>query len=95
MIRIVELDDAMIPEAKALVARVFPSQDFTERISFWVYKHHDNPIIKALLKLSGSMTVYRYWAALNENGDICGYTPPMTPMKPPRSFFMRNTGLNW
>ena len=74
MTKIVELDDAMIPQAKALVAKVFPSQDFVERISFWVYKHKANPVMKAALGLSGSMSVYRYWVALNENGDICGTT---------------------
>ena len=74
MIRIVELDNAMIPEAKALVDKVFPEQDTVERLSFWVYKHRRNPLMKGMLKLSGSMSVYRYWVALNQEGKICGTT---------------------
>ena len=74
MIRIVELENDRIPEAKALVAKVFPYQSFTERISFWVYKHHDNRLMKWLLGLTGSMSVFRYWVALDENNRICGTT---------------------
>ena len=74
MVKIVELDNDMIPQAKALVAKVFTSQDFVEGISFWVYKHRANPLIKLAMKLYGAMSVYRYWVALNENGDIIGTT---------------------
>ena len=72
MIRIVELEHDRIPEAKALVKRIFLWQDFTERMSFWVYKHHSNPIVRAML--GGSMEVFRYWVALDENDKICGTT---------------------
>ena len=74
MIRIVELEKARIPEARALVWRVFPWRDLTERLSFWVYKHYGNPVMKALLRLTGSMAVFRYWVALDEDGKICGTT---------------------
>ena len=74
MAQIIELERHMIPQAKALVARVFPYQGLTERLSFWAYKHHGSPLMKMLLKLYGGMDVYRYWVAVNENGDIVGTT---------------------
>ncbi|MCL2377486.1 MAG: GNAT family N-acetyltransferase [Defluviitaleaceae bacterium] len=74
MARIIELDKARIPQAKALVAQVFRHQDLTERMSFWAYKHQSTPVVKTLLKLYGYMAVFRYWVALNENDEICGTT---------------------
>ena len=74
MIRIVELERHMIPEAKALVAKVFPEQDLTERLSFWAYKHQANFLMKMVLRLYGAMSVYKYWVALDENDRILGTT---------------------
>ena len=73
-IRITELDAALIPKARALVAMVFPEQSFDEKISFWVYTRRKNPVMKFLLKLYGSMGIYQYWVALDENDNICGTT---------------------
>jgi len=64
----------MIPHAKALVARVFPHQDLTERMSFWAYRYKDNPAAKVLLKLSGYTSLLKYWVALDENDKVCGTT---------------------
>jgi len=73
-IRLVELDEALIPDAKALVNRVFPHQSFDERISFWVYRRRKSRAMKLLLRLYGSMDIYQYWVALDEGGNICGTT---------------------
>ena len=73
-ITIVPLEYDMIPQAKALVARVFKHQDLTERLSFWVYKHRDKSLMKTVLKMFGSMAVYQYWVALNQHREICGTT---------------------
>lgn len=72
-IKITELADEDIPQAKALVARVFPYQDFTERISFWAHRHRRNPVMRLILKIYG-MEVSQYWVAVDETGEICGTT---------------------
>jgi len=73
-VRIVELNDTLIPQAKALVSRVFPEQSFDERISFWVYTRRRSKIMKFFLNIYGSMGIYQYWVALDENDKICGIT---------------------
>lgn len=72
-IKITELDDKQIPRAKKLVDEVFKYQDFTERISFWVYKHRHKFWIKFLSWWYGALSL-EYWVAVDENGTICGTT---------------------
>ena len=73
-IKIVELEDSMIPEARALVAEVFPEQSCDERLSFWAHKHRRNPFMKMAFKLYGYMDFSKYWVALDADGKICGTT---------------------
>jgi len=74
VIKIVELDDALIPQAEKLVNSVFREQDLEERLSFWVYKNRNKFWMKAALKLYGTMEYCKYWVAINEAGEIVGTT---------------------
>jgi len=80
MIKIIELADAQIPQAKKLVNEVFKHQDFTERISFWVYKHRNKFWMKLLSWWYGTKSL-EYWVAVDEKGTICGTTGFYTQKK--------------
>ena len=73
-VSIQELNGDLIPKAKKLVDSIFPHQSFDERISFFVYKHRANPLVRLATKLYGGMEVFKKWVAIDENGDICGTT---------------------
>lgn len=74
MIQIVEANDALLGKMQTLVNEVFPWQSFDERMSFWAYKHRRNPIVRRLTRLFGVSAWVNFWAAVNENGDVCGTT---------------------
>ena len=69
VIKIVELDDILIKKAARLVTEVFPSRNLPERLSFWVYKRRNNPFVRLI---SFYWCLLNYWAAVNDNGDVCG-----------------------
>jgi len=74
MIKIIELEDTKIPQAKKLVREVFPEQDFMEKASFWFYKHRNKNWMKPLCKVFRMENFSKFWIAVGENGDICGTT---------------------
>jgi len=90
-IKIVELEDAMIPQFKAFVSQIFPDQSPFEKLSFWVHKHRKNPLIKIAVRLYGTMEISKYWIALDDNGNICGTTGIYTKNKDKHEAFW----LSW
>ena len=74
MIRITELRKDLIPEARALVARVFPGQTIMERMSFDFFARRSNPIVKSLARLFGISEFLNFWVAQNEQDRIIGTT---------------------
>jgi len=74
MIKIIELEDSRIPEAKKLVWDVFPEQDFLERASFWLYKRRNAGWFKTICKVCGIANFTKYWVAVDEDNNICGTT---------------------
>ena len=82
MIQIIEAEGALLDQAEALVKRVFPYQDFAERMSFWAYRRRDNPLVQRGMRLFGVSVLLHYWVAINDQGKVCGiiglYTTPDT-----------------
>ena len=82
MIQIVEAQGHLLDQAEALVKRVFPHQDISERLSFWAYRRQNTPIVRRLQRLFGVSELLRYWVAVSEAGVVCGivglYTTPDT-----------------
>ena len=73
-VRIVLMTDERIPETKALVDRVFPSQDPAERLFFWAYARRGTWLSKAAFWISRIAEVDRIWVAVDEADALIGTT---------------------
>jgi GNAT superfamily N-acetyltransferase len=71
---IIEADGIILDKVKRLVDKVFTWQDFYERMTFWVYKRQGNPLVRLLMRIGGVSSMGTIWAAVNDNGDVCGTT---------------------
>ena len=74
MVNIVELDESTLVKTEKLVSKVFPAMDIPEKLSFWAYKHRENRIVKILMKLCGVSSLLKFFAAIDENGEVRGTT---------------------
>ena len=73
-IKIVELDRNLIEKAEKLISKIFPSRSLPERLSLWVYRHREKWYAKLLMKLGGIHSLIKFYAAVNDNGDVYGTT---------------------
>ena len=73
-VRIVLMTDERIPETKALVDRVFPSQDPAERLFFWAYARRGTWLGKAVFWISRIAEVDRIWVSVDEADAVIGTT---------------------
>ena len=74
MVEIVEAHGVLLYEAERLVANVFPRRNIPERMSFWVYRRQNNPIVRMLMCIGGVSSIPNIWAAINSDGEVCGIT---------------------
>ena len=73
-VKIVESQGVLLDEVEKLVAKVFPLRDIPERMSFWVYRRQNNPIVRMLMRIGGVSSIPNIWAAINSDGNVCGTT---------------------
>ena len=74
MVKIVEAQGALLDEVEKLVAKVFPWRDISERMSFWVYRRQNNPLVRMLMRIGGVCSISNIWAAMDSDGEVCGTT---------------------
>jgi len=76
MIEIVEINikGASFDEAEKVIRSVFTSMSFSERVSFWVYRHKENYFVKKMMRLFGIASLMNVWVAKDKNDEICGTT---------------------
>ena len=72
MIEIIELDASHAKQAAKLAAGVFPYVGLYVRLSFWAYQHRESPVARRITRLAGVSSMLQYWAAVDENGAVCG-----------------------
>lgn len=75
-IEIVEVDpkSPSFDEVEKTIRRVFGSMSFSERMSFWAYRHKESYFVKKLMRLFGVASLLNVWVAKNQYGEICGTT---------------------
>jgi len=67
-----QLDAATLPQARALVNRVFPSQGVSERLSFLVIAHRQSWWASVLMRLFGVSAMLDFFVAVDDKGDVIG-----------------------
>ncbi len=70
---ILPLEDNRIREAARLVARVFPGQSLTERLTFPAWRRRHRPAVRRFLRMAGIAEILGFWVAVDD-GRIIGTT---------------------
>ena len=66
------MSDETLPEARALVDRVFPHQTFIERLFFWTYARRGSWVARALMAIAGVSDFSEMWVVLDEEENVVG-----------------------
>jgi len=64
----------MIKRAEKLAAGVFRSDALFIHMAFYLYRRQEGRFIQKMMRMGGISPPMRYWAALNEDGEVCGVT---------------------